>query len=165
MSKKEGHGLAAPVGSRESEEVTAKKAAQPDTATLSQLLSSRRLRITGHRLAVLRELSLLRSPVSHPELTERLLPLGLDRATVYRNLLSLTDAGLIIKTQLGDNVWRFEVPRGQPREHGSHPHFVCTDCGDIACLPAGSVTLNAKGVRERVAEVQLRGQCQSCARN
>jgi Fur family transcriptional regulator, ferric uptake regulator len=132
---------------------------------MSQLLSSRHLRVTGHRLAVLRELSQLKSPVSHPELTERLAPLGLDRATVYRNLLSLTDAGLIIKTQLGDNVWRFEVPKGHVREHSGHPHFVCIDCGDIACLPVGSVTLNPKGVRERVAEVQLRGQCQTCARS
>lgn len=133
-------------------------------ADLRQLLADRGIRVTEQRLAVLRELARLRTPISHPELTEKLSDSGMDRATVYRNLLSLTEAGLLVKTQLGDNVWRFELPRSSPGEHGEHPHFVCNDCGNVACLPASSVSLRGAAVRNQVAQVQLRGRCSDCAR-
>lgn len=129
-----------------------------------QLLVESGLRVTEQRIQVLRELSRLRVPASHAELTERLAGVGLDRATIYRNLLSLTDAGLLVKTQLGDNVWRFELPRAASTEHGAHPHFVCNDCGSVACLPESAVTLRGDAVRNQVSEVQLRGRCAACVR-
>lgn len=131
---------------------------------LRELLVSRGFRVTAQRLVILRELAKLRIPTSHPELTERLAGSDLDRATVYRNLLSLTEAGVLIKTQLGDNVWRFELPRSTSTEHGRHPHFICSDCGSIACLPATSVALRGEAARNEVAEVQLRGRCTDCVR-
>jgi len=131
---------------------------------LRQLLVDRGMRVTGQRLVILRELARLRIPTSHPELTERLAGPGLDRATIYRNLLSLTAAGVLVRTQLGDHVWRFELPATPSSEHGAHPHFVCTDCGDVACLSAKSVALRAEATRNQVAEVQLRGRCAACVR-
>jgi Fur family ferric uptake transcriptional regulator len=127
------------------------------------LLSSRGLRVTEQRLAVVRELSRTRAPVSHPELTERLSGTGLDRATVYRNLLTLTEAGLLVRTQLGDGVWRFELPRDTGAAHGEHAHFVCNDCGDVSCLPDDAVAVKSRTVRSHVTEVQLRGRCATCA--
>jgi Fur family transcriptional regulator, ferric uptake regulator len=131
---------------------------------LRELLVSRGFRVTEQRLVILRELAKLRIPTSHPELTERLAGSELDRATIYRNLLSLTEAGVLIKTQLGDNVWRFELPRSTSTEHGAHPHFICSDCGSISCLPAASVALRGEAARNEVAEVQLRGRCTDCVR-
>lgn len=131
---------------------------------LRQLLVDRGIRITEQRMVILRELSKLRVPTSHPELTERLSGSALDRATIYRNLLSLTEAGLLVKTQLGDNVWRFELPQPASSGHGSHPHFVCNDCGNVSCLPKSAVTLRGEAVRNEVADVQLRGRCFTCAR-
>lgn len=129
---------------------------------LRALLAQKGIRVTGQRIALLRELAKLRLPVSHAELTERLASSGLDRATVYRNLLALTEAGLLVRTQLGDNVWRFELPRGEVGEHGTHAHFVCTDCGDVSCLPEGAVVLKGLSARSTVSEVQLRGKCGGC---
>jgi Fur family transcriptional regulator, ferric uptake regulator len=131
---------------------------------LKELLVGKGLRVTTQRLTILRELAKLRLPSSHAELTERLAGEGLDRATIYRNLVSLTEAGLLVKTQLGDNVWRFELPNTKSTEHGTHPHFVCTDCGDVACLPENAVALRGEAVRNQVAEVQLRGRCAACLR-
>lgn len=129
---------------------------------LRQLLVDRGFRVTGQRLQVLRELAKLRTPISHPELTERLSGTPLDRVTIYRSLVSLTEAGVLVRTQLGDGVWRFELPQTEGKEHGNHPHFVCTDCGDISCLAANSVSLRGEAARNEVAEVQLRGRCVSC---
>jgi Fur family ferric uptake transcriptional regulator len=131
---------------------------------LRELLTSRGLRVTEQRMTILRELARLRIPTSHPELTDRIAGEGLDRATVYRNLVSLTEAGLLVRTQLGDNVWRFELPKSTSTEHGAHPHFVCNDCGTIACLPSSSVSLRGEAARKQVADVQLRGRCAGCVR-
>ena len=129
---------------------------------LKALLTDKGLRVTTQRMTVLRELARLRLPVSHPELSERLSGVGLDRATVYRNLLTFTEAGLLVRTQLGDNVWRFELPATADSEHGLHPHFVCNDCGGVSCLPSSAITLRGEAKRNQVAEVQLRGRCEAC---
>jgi Fur family transcriptional regulator, ferric uptake regulator len=139
------------------------KARERKDEELRQLLSARGIRVTEQRLLILRELSKLRAPISHGELTDRLAGHALDRATIYRNLLSLTDAGILVRTQLGDNVWRFEMPSSASAGHGAHPHFVCTDCGDVACLPRGAVRFSGGEIaRIEVAEVQLRGRCGEC---
>lgn len=132
---------------------------------LRRLLEHSNVRVTEQRLAILKELSHVRSPISHPELTERMAQSSLDRATIYRNLLSLTEAGLLVRTQLGDNVWRYELPRVQDAGHRLHPHFVCTDCGEVECLPENAVELKSAGIRCRVVEVQLRGLCPACGKS
>lgn len=134
----------------------------PKDDDLRKLLSERGLRVTEQRLIVLRELARLQSPMSHAELTDRLSSDNLDRVTVYRNLLALTEAGLVVKTNLGDNIWRFELPSTGAAEHGGHPHFVCNQCGHVSCLPSGAVTVRRGAGRIEVEEVQLRGRCEGC---
>ena len=131
---------------------------------LRELLVARGLRVTKQRMAILSELAKLRIPVSHPELTQRLAGAELDRVTIYRNLVSLTEAGLLVRTQLGDNVWRFELPHSSAQEHHAHPHFICCDCGTVACLPENSVQLRGAAAQTNVSEVQLRGTCAGCTR-
>lgn len=124
------------------------------------------MRSTSPRVAVLRRLVAATTPVSHGELVEELSAEGMDRTTVYRNLVDLTDAGLVQRTDLGDHVWRFELRRTEGEIR--HPHFTCTDCGTVACLP--DVTVHVKpgrGVpralsRQKV-EIQLRGKCDDCS--
>jgi Fur family ferric uptake transcriptional regulator len=128
-----------------------------------QLLKAKGLRFTQKRLMILRELSRLSRPVSHTELTERLEGRALDRATIYRNLVALAEAGILVRTRFGDNVWRYGLP-GDDSEHAQHPHFVCNDCGEVVCLPASAVTLRGAVTRNEVAEVQLRGRCLACAK-
>jgi Fur family ferric uptake transcriptional regulator len=127
-----------------------------------ELLAAHGLRATSQRLTILQELGRISMPVSHPELTERLASSQMDQATVYRNLLALTEAGVLLKTRLDDAVWRFELLRQGNQPHGQHPHFVCTDCGDVECLAEGTVVFKGGAARHAVAEVQLRGRCRHC---
>ena len=129
---------------------------------IRELLGSKGLRITEQRVVLVRELLKVTAPISHPELTERMHRSGLDRATIYRNLLTLADAGVLVRTQLGDQVWRYELPRTPGSDHTRHPHFVCTECGNVRCLPAAAVKLRGEATRGEVAEVQLRGRCSVC---
>jgi Fur family ferric uptake transcriptional regulator len=126
------------------------------------------LRATGARLAVLRILSGLSAPASHPEVAAALATDGWDRATLYRNLVDLTRVGLLRKVDHGDHVWRFELAREGGHDEGSHPHFLCTVCGDLACLPGMDFTVpDATGlpaaVRAGQVSIQLRGTCDECA--
>ena len=128
-----------------------------------ELLSAKELRVTEQRLAMLRALATRRAPVSFPELVEVLAPIGLDRATVYRNLLGLTEAGILIRSQLGDGVSRYELPASGESTHTQHLHLVCIDCGNVSCLPPNTITLRGEAAR-RVTDVQLRGHCEVCSR-
>jgi len=89
---------------------------------LWQLLVGKGLCVTEQRMANLRERAKLRIPMSHPNLTKRFAGVGRDRTTIYLNLLSLTEAGLLVKLQIGDNVWRFELPNIESTEFGADSH-------------------------------------------
>lgn len=130
------------------------------TVELRNRLRTAGLRATLPRIEVLRRLTASSTPLSHAELTKELVPLGFDRATVYRNLNDLVHAGLATKFELGEHVWRFESRSAQNR----HPHFLCNDCGDVLCLADADVEFPASepAVVRDVHDVILRGRCASC---
>jgi Fur family ferric uptake transcriptional regulator len=126
------------------------------------------LRKTAPRVAVLRFLEQATAPLSHGEIHEGLADLGFDRATIYRNLIDLADAGLVSRTDLGDHVWRFEIRSGGEAHGVEHPHFVCTSCGVVTCLPGDAVRLVStrgapRAISSRSVEVQVKGHCDACA--
>ena len=59
-----------------------------------QLLRDHKLRATAPRLAVIRLLASQSNPLSHKEVLNLLGNTDWDQATVYRNLIKLTEAGL-----------------------------------------------------------------------
>ena len=140
------------------------RTARPRIPELQERLRAVGLRSTAPRVAVLRQLQRATRPVSHAELVERLDGEGLDRVTLYRNLNDLAEAGLLARTDLGDHTWRFEL-RPEGASHATlHPHFTCTRCGTVTCLPEDAVTLSRGrslpgAVSRRAVEVTLRGQC------
>jgi Fur family ferric uptake transcriptional regulator len=125
------------------------------------------LRTTAPRMAVLRYLETADLPVSHSELVRLLSEDGFDRVTIYRNLKDLAEAGLVARTDLGDHTWRFEL-QGQRESHlSTHPHFTCTSCGTVSCLPQSTVDLKV-GRRmpwkssPKALHVYLQGVCSRC---
>ena len=111
------------------------------------------MRSTAARRAVLQELTGATSPLTHAQVAERLASRGFDRATIYRNLIELAEAGLLSRIELGDHVWRFELRGTDQAAESEHPHFVCVDCGEVACLPQVNVritpALRRKAIRDR----------------
>jgi Fur family ferric uptake transcriptional regulator len=136
-----------------------------EIAALQESLRQAGLRSTAARVVVLQRLRSAKSPLSHAELADELTPRGLDKATVFRNLNDLADAGLVVRTELGDHVWRFEAADRRHDEPGKHPHFVCVTCGSVTCLGGVKLPprLKSRGKQiGRVTEVLLRGHCKSC---
>ena len=110
------------------------KSSQPSHPSVSETRASIRaagLRGTMPRIAVLSYLQSMTTPLSHAEIFDALEEQGFDRATIYRNLVDLTEVGLLLRTDVGDHVWRYELRRmGQAEQQTEHPHFMCTDCGE-----------------------------------
>ncbi len=140
------------------------------------------LRCTTARVAVLKHLDAASGPLTHAEVSEALADLGYDRATIYRNLTELTEAGLAVRVELGDHVWRFEVKHAGSGHSGEeHAHFLCTTCGEVSCLDDVEVAITPRttakpeagkaGARDThagrrtigsVTEVLLKGRCEQC---
>ena len=131
---------------------------------LRTALRARGLRATPSRIAVLEVLRASGAPVSHGDVADRLAAQAWDRATIYRNLIDLAEAGLLRRTDVGDHVWRFEATAGE--HDAAHPHFVCTECGAVECLPELELTVKRsrapRAVRQRQVEVHVRGLCDAC---
>lgn len=141
---------------------------QQEVQEIRQAIRKAGLRCTPARVSVMRELRASKSPRTHAELAERLVPLGFDKTTVFRNLADLTDADLLRRTELGDHVWRFEPRDPSDAATGGHPHFVCIDCGDVTCLDEMEFTAASKRRSQqigRITEILIRGHCSACEEN
>lgn len=138
-----------------------------DTSKLQDELRDAGLRATASRVAVLRLLHAAKAPLSHAEVSDALAKDGWDRATLYRNLLDFSKVGLAKRADLGDHVWRFELPSGKHDHDDHHPHFVCNSCGVVECIADLVLTLPTsapapKSIRAREVEVQITGRCDRC---
>lgn len=125
------------------------------------------LRTTAPRVAVLRLLAQEHRPLSYSEVLEKLGDTDWDPATIYRNLVKLRDAGVAPVVNRAEGLDRYALI-GTDRDDHSHPHFVCDDCGVIACLPADLAVSVAHSVDSpwvssiQRAMVNLRGECPDC---
>lgn len=130
---------------------------------LRAAVRARGLRATPSRLAVLDLLRAGESPLSHGDVADRLAAQTWDRATIYRNLVDLAEAGLLRRTDVGDHVWRFEAIGAE--HDAAHPHFVCTECGSVECLLDVELSPHRKSpraVKQRQIEICVRGLCDAC---
>jgi Fur family transcriptional regulator, ferric uptake regulator len=117
-----------------------KSAKKLDLDSLREELRKAGLRATGPRVAVLRCLHAAPDAVSHSDLSTELAPEGWDRATVYRNLMDLTEAGLLKRIDHGDHTWRFSLRKNEADQY-KQAFFVCDVSGEMTPLPQGSVTI------------------------
>src|SRR5262245_45487470 len=100
-------------------------------------LASRKLRVTGERMAVLEEVLRARGHVDIDDLLERFRRLGrpVSRATIYRTLSHLVASGLVQKVATGEGQARYEPMLG--RAH--HDHMICLGCGEIIEFTNGEI--------------------------
>ncbi len=129
------------------------------------VLKSIGLRGTAARLAVIRHMLETSGPLSHSEVCASLESGGFDSATIYRNLIELTRAGVLSRVDLGDHIWRFEKKRPARQRRQTHPHFVCDECGSVACLEEGDVKISGRRKMNGVAQVSsitVKGRCRKC---
>ncbi len=139
-----------------------------DTMLLSYVLDAGRGK---HGMDTLSETHLGHTPIPFKEVAGSgkskisFAQVEIDKATAFRNLNDMTDAGLLRRTELGDHVWRFEAIDPNGHNEAAHPHFLCVDCGSVTCL--GDVELTTPSQRQselvgKVTEILIRGHCNDC---
>jgi len=129
-----------------------------------KILRESQLRATAPRLAVLRVLAAATVPLSNNEVIEKLGETDWDPATIYRNLVKLSEAGVAAVVSRAGGIDRYALA-GFDNDH-RHPHFICEICAQITCLPSKLTTsMTMSGPWSAVlqgAMVQLRGTCPDC---
>jgi Fur family transcriptional regulator, peroxide stress response regulator len=131
--------------------------------TIKRSLGSSGLRCTPQRYAVM---AFLMEHNSHPtaaeifEAVNRMDPRS-SRATTYKNLRDLVEAGLVREVAVEGRSARFDAKGVR------HHHFICDRCGDVedmewyAVPRPASRTLGKRIVLD--CEVIFRGLCAKCA--
>jgi Fur family ferric uptake transcriptional regulator len=120
-------------------------------------------RFTRQRTAIAAAITGANRPLSPHEVLEiaRASVEGLGIATVYRNLKTLLEDGLIHVVNLPG-----ETPRYESAGHAHHHHFQCTSCTrvfDVHACPGDLRGLAPKGFVVEAHELTLYGQCADCA--
>lgn len=102
---------------------------KPEYDSFEAFLRSRGLKMTRQREAIFREVFRYHGHIDAEELTARMRTIdrGASRATVYRTLDLLAQAGLVKRLGLEKNQRFYEHVHRD--EH--HDHLVCTVCGKI----------------------------------
>lgn len=125
------------------------------------------LRVTDHRLSVLTYLSKVKNPVTVYELVDTLRKKdNIDQATVYRNLSSLHEAGLLRRLDFNHGHAHYELETGRP----SH-QLVCSNCETIEKIEGISiedvvkkmVRKSKKFKQTNTHSMELYGVCKNCA--
>ncbi|MDE2038774.1 MAG: transcriptional repressor [Elusimicrobia bacterium] len=90
-------------------------------------LAKNGLRLTEQRRLILDYFLGAERHVSQDEIYTALRPRGLGRATVFRTLKMLEQAGLVNHLSGSGGIPRFELNLERPH----HDHLICVDCGRI----------------------------------
>ncbi len=140
---------------------------EPAPDQLRERLREAGLRATPARVAVLGYFLVNPGSLTHAELVDGLAGQGWDRATLYRNLTDLTEAGLLKRADMGDHLWRYELVTAESHTSEQHPHFMCLECGEVSCLPEGAIAVTVdsrlpRSLQKGSVELQVRGICDNC---
>jgi Fur family ferric uptake transcriptional regulator len=128
-------------------------------------LHQRGLRLTPQRELVLAAVRSLghATPEEVAEKVRQTHP-GINLSTVYRNLETLENVGLVLHTHLGHGGATYHAA-----EELTHLHLVCSDCGDIGDAPIETAanfvnTLSDDfGFKTNVTHFAIYGFCAKCA--
>ncbi len=134
---------------------------------LINLLKEAGLRVTDHRLLVLETIAKVRQPITVYELVETLRKKeDIDQATVYRNLASLHEAGILRRLDFNHGHAHYELETGR----ASH-QIVCGKCETIEKIEGVSIDgaiqkMLSKSKRFKnttTHSIEIYGVCKSCA--
>jgi len=132
-----------------------------------ELLSSADLSATVNRIRVLEVVGNNSFPLSAKDIFNTLeRSCSINRVTVYRILDLLVDHGVVDRISTGGRAFYYGLAPN--KHHKPHPHFYCTNCGQMDCLSPESFSVDMEnfvktfpGQIEKL-EVRIDGICKNC---
>ncbi|MGD8844705.1 MAG: Fur family transcriptional regulator [Desulfobacteraceae bacterium] len=132
-----------------------------------ELLSEADLETTPNRLRVLEVVGNNKFPLSASDIYKILERSStINRVTVYRILDLLVEHGVVERISTGGRAFYYDLA---PNDyHKPHPHFYCTNCGQMDCLSPESLVVDTEPLwktypgRIDKVEVRIDGICKNC---
>ena len=135
--------------------------------TFAEYLSSKDLKLTKERRAVLEELFLHTGHLEAEELAHNLRKKkSASRATIYRTLDLLVESGIVRRVDLGHGPSHYELEL----DHPHHAHMICLECGKVLEFSDKAIEedLNRlckrSGFEPRSHRFQIFGYCRACSK-
>jgi Fe2+ or Zn2+ uptake regulation protein len=134
---------------------------------LTTMLQEADLRVTDHRLAVLRTVAKSKQPITVYELVDILRKKeAIDQATVYRNLATLHQASLLRRLDFNHGHAHYELETGR----ASH-QLVCQNCETVEKIEGVSIDDAVKKMLKKSKKfkntsthsIEMYGLCKNCA--
>ncbi len=134
---------------------------------LTNMLKEAGLRVTDHRLLVLEVIAKVRQPVTVYELVDALRKKeNIDQATVYRNLNSLHEAGILRRLDFNHGHAHYELETGR-----ASYQVVCGKCETIEKIEGVSMDETVKKMLKKTKKfrtttthsLEVYGLCKVCA--
>jgi Fur family ferric uptake transcriptional regulator len=131
-----------------------------------RFLSARGLNMTRERRKILLEVLKKKDHFQAEELAFSMWKAknAVSRATVYRTLELLTEAGILRKMSFGEGGAKFELDYGK----GYHGHLICLSCGGISEFPISKLleieeeAVKKQGFLIKKRSLLIFGYCRSC---
>lgn len=138
-----------------------------DPSELVESMRQHGVRVTAQRTRILEALAAMRGHPTAQEIYERAAPEvpGLNLATVYRNLYSLHEAGLVDLMSVDPGVQRFAFR--DPKN--LHAHLVCRECQQVLEISSEELDSLTDRLEQRFGfqadarHLALTGLCADCA--
>lgn len=133
--------------------------------TALEILKQHEIKKTPARMAMISVLQANQYPMSESEMKERMADLY-DRVTFYRNIQTLTSAGIIHKIVADNTTVRYALNCCElgHKHTAEHAHFFCETCHAVVCLnqikiPAYDLP---SGYKFADCDVIIKGTCEKC---
>jgi Fur family ferric uptake transcriptional regulator len=133
------------------------------------ILESSGVGYTQNRLKVLEIIGNSSSPLSASEIFMTMKRTHqINRVTLYRILDILVGSEVVERISAGDRSFRYGLAANT--NHPRHPHFFCTNCGNMECLNPESLPVDVQSFQEtfpaliQKMEIRLDGICKNCLR-
>ena len=147
--------------------VTANPADDIGTSESRQVLSTHGVRATAPRLRILDLIRARPETFTAEHICEQVPEVG--RATVYRTLRLLQEAGAICKVVMPNGEMAYSRSRDAP-DDAHHHHAVCTECGSVRPFAERSIesAISALGTLAELGRVvghriEVYDICRNCA--
>ena len=128
----------------------------------AQLLEKKGLKKTKVRLALIQHFVNLDHAQSYNDLQAALVK-DVDKSTLYRNLTSFEQAGIIHRINDHSGVAKYAFGES-PVQGNEHAHFVCECCETVYCMEGlTSLQFNVpEGFKTNKIQTIIRGICADC---
>ncbi|WP_298995063.1 Fur family transcriptional regulator [Flagellimonas sp. S174] len=133
-----------------------------ENSNFGQILKEKGLKKTKVRMALLHHFLQLKHAQSYSDL-QLALKSEIDKSTLYRNLTSFEQAGIIHRINDHSGISKYAFGE-LPKEGQDHAHFVCETCETVYCMEVSAPPqLNVpKGFKTKNIQTIIKGVCSKC---